>query len=113
MVITSLAHPRRPEAGGEFCDLFLSAPPLLLTILVKDDLGHGSFGGVLVPHPTWLDFCLKSHRRTGQDGFKMNEVPGKSGSESIGGESVNWSPEDEKEPEGLTVQEVPAGNCCL
>lgn len=30
-----------------------------------------------------------------------------------GGESVNWNPEDEEEPEGLTVQEVPAGNWCL
>lgn len=43
----------------------------------------------------------------------MNGVPGKSGSESSGGEGVNWSPEDEEEPQGLTVQEVPAGDRSL
>lgn len=40
----------------------------------------------------------------------MSGVPGKSGSESSEGESVNWSSEDEEEPQGLTVQEVPAGD---
>jgi hypothetical protein len=43
----------------------------------------------------------------------MNEVPGKAGSESSGGKSVNWSAEDEEEPQGLTVQEVPAGDWCF
>lgn len=43
----------------------------------------------------------------------MSGVPGKSGSGSSGGESVNWSSEDEEEPQGLTVQEVPAGDWSL
>lgn len=97
-VITSLAHPRRPGAGGEFsfCEcirVFLFSKP---KVLVKDDLKHGSFGGALAPQPTWLDCCLKKKIRQGC--CRMNEVPGKSGSESSRGETVNWSPEAKDKP---------------